>query len=251
MEENVVEETKKPKKKGLIKFLIFVVILGAIVLSLGFIFPGLLWTKSLGITYTETDYKSIMSKLEYIKDEVPTLDSADKYTYVYGEVKNIDVEFTSEEITAFFNENRPDYYAVKNVQVKINNDGTIEAVGNANVDYFLNEVLGGKYSRDQIKNEIPALGLLPSSVNLYLNFGGSVINNRANISINSVAVQGITIPSSYVKSNEAIGTVTEGIENLMSNYNTKSGSSFDKIAVENSKIVFKGKVPSSLDRTEN
>ena len=251
MEEEVkVEEPKKEKKKGkgFVKFLVFLIILAAIVVALGFIFPGLLWTKSLGVKYTEKDYKSMLEKLQYIKDETPTLDSADLYTYTYGSVKNVNVEFTSEELTAFFNENRPSYYALKNVQIKINSDGTIEAVANANVDYFLNEFLSGDFSKEDIKEQIPALGLLPNTVNLYINFGGSVVNNKANAIVNSVQVQGVTIPNKFVNSNEAINVINDGCNNIMNSYNTKTGSTFKKIAIEDSKVKFEGSVPSSLER---
>jgi hypothetical protein len=249
-EEKVVEEPKKEKKKGkgLMKFLVFLIFLAAIVISLGYLFPGLIWTKSLGVNYTTEDYNSIMNKLNYIKDSVPTGDLASNYEYKYGEVTNINVEFTSEELTAFFNENRPSYYAIKNVEIKINEDGTIEAVANASVDYFLNEFMSGKYSRDQIKEEIPALGLLPKTVNLYVKFSGSVLNNSSSASINTVAVQGITIPSNLINSSEAINIVTTGCNNLMSTYNSKTGSTFNKIAIEDSKIKFEGSVPSSLER---
>jgi len=76
-------KTKSPKKKHrLLKTLgIIVIIIAIIVVSLGFVFPGLLWTKDLGVRYTEADYKSFMAKLEYIKDAVPTGDSKDGYTY--------------------------------------------------------------------------------------------------------------------------------------------------------------------------
>lgn len=251
MKEEIVERTKEPKKKkGLIKFITFLVMVGVIVLSLGFVFPGLLWTKSLGIKYTKEDYQSVMNKLNYVKDAAPTGSSKDEYDYIYGETTDINVEFTSEELTAFFNEGRPDYYAVKNVQIRVNADGTIEAVGSANVDYFLNEILGGKYSREEIKNEIPALGLLPKNVNLYLNVSGSVINNKSSINMNSVSVQGVPIPSTYVKSGEAVGTVTEGLDNVIAKGKTNSGLDVEKIVVENGKIVFKGKVPTSLKRVE-
>ncbi len=249
-EEKVIEKPKKKKGKFLRKFIIFLVVVGIIAIALGFIFPGLIWVKDLGVTYTKADYQSFMNKLNILKDDAPTSGTADDYEYTYGELRDVEVEFTSEEITSFFNENRPSYYPLKNVQVKINDDGTIEASGTAYVDYFLNEVLGGKYSREQINKEIPALGILPSNVNFYLKFSGSVANNRSSVNINIVEVQGIAVPNNYVTSMEAKGTVETGLNNIMKDYNTKSGATFDRITVENSKIIFKGKVPSTLERTK-
>ena len=241
----------KKKKKGLVKFITFLIVIGVIVLGLGFIFPGLLWQKSLGVTYTTEDYNSMLEKLNYIKDVAPTSGAEDDYTYVYGALKSVDVEFTSEELTAFFNENRPSYYALKNVQIRINDDGTIEASANANVDYFLDEVLGGEYSREQINQQIPALGILPSNVNLYLKFSGSVTDNKTIVDVNSASVQGIEIPSVYVNSSEAMNVLSSGCDNVMNTYSSKTGSTFDKISIDSGVVKFKGSVPSSLERIQN
>lgn len=250
VEEQVVEPFKKPKMKGHFfrNLFIFLIVASFVVIGFGFLFPGLLWTKSLGVTYTKQDYNSMMTKLAYVKDAVPAGGSQNQYNYLYGKTTHVEVDFTSAEITSFFNENRPDYYAIKNVQVRVNEDGTIEATGSANVDYFLNEVLGGNYSKDQIKERVPMLGMLPSKVNLYLNFSGSVTNNQSSVTINNVAVQGITIPANYIQSSEAVRVVTDGLNKIMQKYNTSAGSNFARIAVENGKVVFKGDVPSSLER---
>lgn len=244
------DKPKKPKKKHkfLKKLAIFVGIVAILILALGLIFPGLLWTKDLGVSYTKQDYDSFLKKVQYIKDSAPTGSSRDEYKYVYGKTSAVNTEFTSSELTAFANYNRPSYFAVKNVQIRINKDGTIEASGIVNVDYVLNEILGGKFSREQIVKEIPALGILPSNVNLYLNVGGSVISNSASLSLNAVAVQGIPIPDTYVKSSEGVSTVTNGINNLISKSKANTGSSIEKLAMENEKIVLQGKFPTSLTR---
>ena len=243
-----VEKSKK-KKSFLKKLLIFLLGLGVIIILLGFIFPGLLWTRSLGVKYTEEDYNSMLDKLEYIKDEVPTGNQGD-YEYVYGPLKDINVFFTSEELTAFFNYNRPDYYALKNVQIKIN-ENTVEVSGSANVDYFLNTLLEGQYTKEEIKDAYPALGLLPNSVNLYLNIEGSIDNNLSSLKVNDVQVQGVTLPDGLIKSEDAISFVTTTVDNGLSKYEEKSGTYIKRMAIEKNKLLFEGKTPSSLSRVEN
>lgn len=248
--EEIIQKPKAPKKrhrflKGLLIFIItIVVILGA----LGFFIPGLLWAKDLGVKYSQADYESAIQKIEYIKDPAPTGESADEYVYTYGALKNISTEFTSAEITAFVNTNRPSYYAVKNAQVKINSDGSVEASGSVNVDYVLNEMLSGKYSRSQIMEEIPALGLLPSNVNLYIKGGGSVVNNDASVNVDSIEVQGISIPQKFVNSSEAASTVNGALNKVLSASNTKSGSNIEKLAPQDGKLLIIGEFPSSLER---
>lgn len=245
------KDINKKKKHGFIKgILITLSVLVLVVVALGFIFPGLVWTRSLGVRYTQTDYNSIIDKLNYTKDAAPTGDSADLYNYVYGEPTNVDTEFTSEELTAFFNENRPSYYPLKNVQIKINEDGSIEVAAAANVDYFLNDVLGGKYTREQIQNEIPALGLLPDNVNIYLKFTGSVTNNISTIYIDLATVQGIEIPSNYTSSSSAINVIESSLNDFIAKLNAETGSNFESLTVQNGVLKFKGSVPSSLERIE-
>ena len=253
-EEKVTEEPKKveKKKKSFLKgLIIFIVTVGVIVAILGFILPGLLWPKNLGVKYTDADYESVMEKLSYTKDEAPSNGEAEDYTYTYGENNDVEVEFTSEEISAFFNENRPGYYAVKNVQVKVNEDGTIEASGSINVDYVLNEFLSDEFSKEEIKDEIPALGLLPNNVNIYFKVGGSITDSKVSPSVESVSVQGIPIPAKYSSSKEALNRIVDGINNLMATHTKKTNTDFKSIKVEDSKIIFNGSVPSSLERTKN
>lgn len=239
---------KKIKKSLLKGFLITVSILVLVVVGLGFTFPGLIWTRSLGVTYTQTDYNSIMDKLNYTKDDAPTGDSKDLYNYIYGPANSVDTEFTSEELTAFFNENRPSYYPLKNVQVKINDDGTIEVSAAANVDYFLNDVLGGKYTRAQIENEIPTLGILPDNVNIYVKFTGSVTQNISYINVKALTVQGVAIPESYFSTATAANLISTGVNEFITKSNTETGSSYESIYVENGVVKFKGSIPSSLER---
>lgn len=245
------KDINKKKKHGFIKgILITLSALVLVVVALGFIFPGLVWTRSLGVRYTQTNYNSIIDKLNYTKDATPTGDSADLYNYVYGEPTNVDTELTSEELTAFFNENRPSYYPLKNVQIKINEDGSIEVAAAANVDYFLNDLLGGKYTREQIQNEIPALGLLPDNVNIYLKFTGSITNNISTIYIDLATVQGIEIPSNYTNSSSAINVIESSLNDFIAKLNTETGTNFESLTVQNGVLKFKGSVPSSLERIE-
>lgn len=250
---NQVIDNPKPikKKHKFLKFLIiFIILIASVGLLVGFLLPGLLWTKGLGIEYTRADYESAVKKLDFVKDAVPTGDTAGEYTYTYGELRPVSTDLTSAEITAFINYDRPSYYAVKNVQVKINTDGTVETSGSVNVDYILTEVLGGKYSKSEIQKEIPALGFLPSSVNLYVKTGGSVVNNTSSVNVDAVKVQGISIPSELVKSQEAVSVVNTGVNNLIDQYSKKSGATFENISTKNEKLIIKGNFPSSLNRTK-
>lgn len=248
-EKDVIVEKKVKKKHRFLKgLIIFIIILGIIVLTLGFVFPGLLWTKNLGIKYTKADYNSMMKKLALIKDVSPITGSKDDYEYTYGDLVEIKEEFTSEELTAFFNENRPSYYAIKNLQVRVNKNGTLEATGNVNVDYVLDELLDGKYTRADISENLPTLGWLPNNVNLYIKVGGSVTNNTSNVNVSSLSVQGITIPDNMITSSETKSTLTNSVNDSLAKHKGKTGTTFEKIEMENGKISLAGKIPSTINR---
>lgn len=231
----------------LIRFLIiFVLIIIVGIISLNYFVPGLLTTRNLGVKYSTEDYESAVAKLSTIKDLLPTLSTQTEATYTFGMPAVFDIKLTSAEITAFLNTDKSTEFAAKNCQVLINEDNTIEASGAINVDYFLSEILNNKISRDQIVKEIPALGILPDSVNLYVDFSGSIINNQSSALINSVAVQGITIPSEFINSKEAIDTLTSGVNAFIAKNNNVTGSSIDKLAAEGGSVVLIGKFPTSV-----
>ena len=247
----VTTENKPKKKKRLLRFLlIFVLTASIITIILGFMFPGLLWAKDLGIRYTTADYESAIKKLKYVKDAVPTGKDQNEYIYKYGAVTDVDINFTSEEITAFINTNRPSYYALKNVQVRLNNDGTVDIVGKVDTDYVLNEIIGGKYSKEEIAKNMPALGILPKYVNVSVNFKGSIIDNISDGNINSASVQGISIPDKYTKSSEAQKVAIESINNFTKTRNGLTNSTVDKLLTVGNELILKGKFPTSLTRTK-
>lgn len=253
--ENEEQIQNKPKKKKFLKkffrgIIVFLAFNAVLLLILGVIFPGLLWRKDLGVKYTKADYDSIMSKLSYMKDEAPKGDLS-SYTYKYGALQDVDVIFTSSEITAFFNYNRPTEYPLNDVQIRVNNDGTIDAVAVADVDYFLNEFMSSKYSKDQINNSIPLLGILPNKVNLEIKFSGSVLDNKSNINLIDAKVQGVSVPKDYINTSEAISVITSGTDKIMDKFSSKTGSKFKSISVVDEAIKFIGSVPSSLERVKN
>ena len=254
MEENINQELdpvntqpqKAKKKHRFLKFIIVLLItIAAILLTANFALPGLITTRDLGVKYTSSDYDSAKAKLSTIKELLTNLPNISEYKY--GTSKNIDVSLNSSEITAFINTNNTVKYAADNCQVLINPDGTIETSGSINVDFFLKEILNNKVSREQIVKEVPALVLLPSSVNLYMKLSGEIIANKSSASIKDVAVQGITIPNKYINTNEAISTFTSGIDSFLAKNNSISGTSIDNLTAKDGLVHLSAKIPSIIN----
>ncbi len=235
-------------KKGILKnILIITAVFIVVIIILGFLFPGMIWTKGLGVKYTEKDYNSFIDKLPYIKDLI----NNDAEDYIYGELVDMDISFTSEELTAFFNENKIFNSTLKNTQIKINSDNTVDIAAKANVDKFLDTFLNNKYTKEDIESRMPALGILPENVNIYLNLKVNIKNNKADFFINTATVQGINIPSNIIWNAKAINIINDGIDKLIEEASEESGAIFSRVYVENKKLKLIGKFPSSLEKIPN
>lgn len=241
--------TAKPKKKHgcLTAFIIVlaVIIIGAA--TVFFLLPGLARPADLGIKPTREAYASAMDKLDITKDAAPASGAADEYLTTYGALQNVEASLTSEELTSFFNENRPSYYAVKDVQVRVNDDGSIEASGKLNTSYVFNDMLGGQYTKEDAQSALPMLGLIPDNVNVYFKLDGSIEDNQVQgLNIESVKVMGIPVPEALI--NSAMPFINTTLDNYISTACHKSGAHVESLDVNDGQMNFKGSLPSSIDR---
>lgn len=241
---------KVKKKHGCLTALF--VVLGIIIaaaVAVYILVPGLLRPYDLAVKSSPEAYQSALAKLQMSKDIAPTEGEADDYVVVYGPYQSVSTALTSEEVTSFFNENRPDYFAVKNVQVRINEDGSIEASANIDVNYIFNKILNGQYTREDAQSALPMLGLLPNNVNFYFKVYGGVVDNQVQgLYIDEVSVMGITIPENLVSSQTAMSFVTTTLNGYIARTNAESGASYDLIQVNGGSLDFVGDIPSSVSR---
>lgn len=240
----------KPKRHHgcLTAFIIFIVILLLAAAAVYFFVPGLHKPSDLGVKSSMDAYTSAMAKLGITKDESPAGGTADNYTITYGAPHAVDTGLTSEEITSFFDENRPPYYAVKNVQVRVNDDGSIEAAGNLDTNYVFSEILNRQYTKQDAQKELPMLGLIPNTVNVYLKVSGSVENNQLkNFNIETVKIMGVTIPQSLITPNYSF--IANTLNSYIAREFTKAGANIDHAGISDGKLDIRGSIPSSVTRT--
>ncbi|BAL81227.1 hypothetical protein [Caldisericum exile] len=196
--------------------------------------------RDLGVRYAEKDYQNVIKKSQLTKDKAPQSGSVKDYKYVWSGKVNVGTTYTQEEITAWLNENRPSYFAFKNVQVKINNDGTIEA--GANVDF---KALSNYALTEDEKKYVPSF--IPDSAPVYAKGVIYVQNNQVHIEPQSVVVGFIPVPSNLLK-RENISYVENKIESLIP---TIPNLYIETLKVENGKLIYKGTGPKSLTRIKN
>ena len=238
----------RPKKHGgLIAFLVVVIVLLGGFIAITFLVPGLVRPVGLGVKSTYEGYMSAMSKFGYQKDDAPQTGEAEDYRYVYSGLHSVDTALTSEEMTSFSNENRSSYHAIKDVQIRFNDDGTVEASGKLETAYVFEKILNGDYTMEDAKRALPMLGLIPASVNLYGKFSGSVVNNHIEgLNVEKISVMGITIPNDLIDTNEYF--IVDTLDGFIERTCAKSGSSVESMTIENGKLKVKGVLPSSLER---
>jgi hypothetical protein len=236
------------KKHGcLTAFLITLAVLIVGAAGVYFFLPGMSRPVDLEIRSSRESYESAMKKLLIIKDESPVSGKAEEYSITYGAPQNVDTSLTSEELTSFFNENRPPYYAVKNVQVRINDDGSIEASGTLDTNYVFDIMLNGRYSKKDAQSAMPMLGLIPDNINIYFKAEGGVEDNQVeNLQVDSVSVMGIPIPMSLI--NDNMSFITNTLDNYISSECSRVGAYISSIKTENGEISFEGSLPSSVER---
>lgn len=243
-------QPKVKKRSGcLTSFLVFVGIIAVIAMAAYFLMPGLLRPYDLDVKASTKAYESAIGKLKLIKDEAPAKGTADDYKITYGAPQEVEISLSSEELTSFLTVNRPEYYALENVQIRINVDDTIEAAATVDTSYIFNEVLGGKYSKEDANKAFPMLGLLPAKVNVYCKFSGGIENNKLeDFSMDKISVMGISIPADLAGSQETNKFIKDSFDSYLAKITEKSGASCDLLQVADGKLDFAGQVPSTISR---
>jgi hypothetical protein len=186
-------------KKRLKKFFITIGVIILLFLTLGLIFPGLIWEKKLGVTYTVEDVQASTNKIE----ELINLFESD-------EVMNLDMKLSSSELTGYLNDSLKDMN-LKKIEAKINN-GNVELTTKLTKDFIMNEIIGD----EEIDEETAKyLKLVPNAINLYLVLAGNITDNEVNLKVDKIVLQGVKIPQTLFDLNEITEELTKGINELI------------------------------------
>lgn len=158
----------------------------------------------------------------------------------------IDIEhtFTQKEINSWFSawENSWTGIPFKNLQIKLNTDGTVEASSLITLKEAeaLGRTLG--YSQEDIEKAKGYIRYIPDPLPLYATGTASITENNVSIDIDNMRIGNISVPSNI---SSAIGYV---IEDSIEKARTLSDYTNVKEAIVTSEGVrFKGTVPASVD----
>lgn len=193
--------------------------------------------KDLGLTSTPEKSKAAMN---IVGTEIITLASVDDPKDGFRLEGKKDASFTmdSDQISAHSNHRPWKNYPLKNVQIKIHEDGQIESSAILVISKALPYALNLGYSQAQITDAMNKYHLPAVEVPIYIKGYGSVENDQVKVDAKSVKIGGITIPNNLVsQANQEAETV---LEDLIQ----KNSHSFhcESLTFSKGQLQFKGQV---------
>lgn len=196
--------------------------------------------KDLGIRITKQDSLDAFAK---VGSELIPLKSTDtKKDFTLEGKKDLNFIMDSKELTAHSN-NRPwKYYPLKNVQILIHPDGTIEGSALLVISKAIPYAMGLGYSEGQIRDAMKKYSIPPLEVPFYVKGKGSVLNDKVSVNAQTVQIGAVTIPSDIVS---RANTEAESVlDDIIQKH--KDGFHADSVTFENGKMNFKGQVPQKV-----
>lgn len=221
------------------KVFLSIVITLVIVISLAFAYLGYLpviggifgWDKpkDLGITYSEEDLNIAIEKsgAEYAVLDASTPDES---SIQFEGTHETTTSWSSAELSALLNDRPWKHWPVNGVQMRINDDNTVEMTGIVN-----RERLRGYCTGIGVPSEvIDRLYLMPSETPFYLHATGSLSDNKiSTLDFLSVEMGRYSVPTGLllsVKDNQLLeNSYAEDINSELSKYSGKKGYLVDFI----------------------
>lgn len=198
---------------------------------------------NLGATYSQEDLVSFVDKLptEFTTDPIKAQQTG--LDISFDKFKTVDSTFSQAEVNARINNIKyPDWFA-SDVQVKIGDDGNVQASGNIDTTKFFN-VIGmfglGQQNVDMAKEYAAKFGLMNKKIPVYLALNAKVENNKANIKVNSAKVGKISLPLEKFDANSAASGMLNAVFAKFPDFYV------EKATFDNGKLEFKGKAATQV-----
>lgn len=230
--------------KKLFVFLGVLVLVGVVALSMLGIVPVLSGAfgagpKDLGIRYTKED--SLAARQKSGNTEIISLPQNTPLSEDFRLEGKKDMQFVmdSKELTAHSN-NRPwKNYPVKNLQIKISDDGTIEASATLIISKAMPYAMGLGYSEQQIQDAMRKYNIPPFEVPIYVLGKGSVKNDSVSVGATSVKIGAIPVPGNIVS------RANTEAESVLNDVIRKHSNAFhaEEVSFADGKMKFVGQVP--------
>lgn len=235
-------------KKGF-KFALIIIgcIILAIVLVLGYLgfVPGVSalfgssTPRDLGVKYTGQNLLSAYAKVGGDFQELSaTKDPRDSLKYSGSQTVN--TQLTNEEMTAMANAGKWVYKPTSDVQIRVNDDGTVEASGKIIKKNLPNFAKAHGFSDDDISKLEAAIILVPGNPIFYVKGKASVINNHASLDVEQAEIGRIDAKN-YISPGMAESIIDQGINHV-------PGTNIRSATFENGNMKLDATLPSKISR---
>jgi hypothetical protein len=246
-EEEVMDKGKTISRGALImkkKTLYFVggIILGiaVVIFIAAYIFIGS--PKDLGVKYSKADLESANKKLGVQFLELNGVSDPKESLKMTGK-KEVNTVLTGPELTALMNYRSDSwkYYPASDVQMKVNDDGSVELSGRLNSNLFVQYSeatdMPEKY-RSFIADKIKLSPIKPA---FYIKGAGEISNGKvATGEITSAKIGAISLPVDWFKNND------DFVKGFVEDRILKAGITAQSVRIEGGALSFKGSVPESV-----
>jgi hypothetical protein len=143
----------------------------------------------------------------------------------------------SEEISALVNSPWK-YFPFKEVQVKVNQDGSIESSGIIKADKIFNTAEALGFSSEEVKKAMNEYNLPVKDLVFYVKFSGKVENNKVDINLAKAEIGRIPLPSFVTE--KAVPAAVVALESVIESI---PGLYYKSVSFENGKMSVDGTVP--------
>lgn len=219
------------------KFLLFLLTITILLVA------GLMYLSrptNLGVSYTSADLASLYKKINVSFEALPLGTPVNK-SLIFSGSHPVDQTFSSEEITAAADNrsNQYVYFPFRNVQIKVNTDGSVEGSATVNYSDAVEYLVALGVSSQDIAEGAKKFNIPNASLPVYLKVSGSVVNNTSNILVHEAKISHINIPKNLV--NEYAPALNGFIDSIIKA--RQPSYNIQKLNVENGKIHFVGTAP--------
>lgn len=220
------------KKLFIFLFILFI-LAGAVIFYL-------LQPKTLGISYTAEDLQSFKGKVNVANEPLPTNSPLGQTLIVSGS-HPVDASFTSKELTAIADNRRKDYayFPFRNVQIRVNGDGTVEGSATINYQDAVNYLVSLGVSAEDIAKGAKKFKIPNANLPVYLKVSGAVNDNESQINVREAQIAKISIPQNL------IDDYSPALNNLIDSIikDRQPSVNINKLEVKEGKVYFRGTAP--------
>jgi len=228
-------------KKHLKNHKVLYIVLGVIVLIIVGCVLANTMPKSLGVGYTKADLNSVNTKLGMTYKSLPSSDIPTQSLKIEGS-KPLNAEITQSELTALLNQPSSQWknYPVKDVQFKINNDGSVEATGKIIVSRFDAYVKATNVPSQYTSLVADKINLVPVDPSFDCKGNYEIQNGKLVGGVTELKVGQFTLPKNWTDDNK------DFIAGFVEDRIASAGMKVENAKFVNGKLDIQGSVPESI-----